>query len=52
MLSARKKAERASQHSIQPAEVAQEIEATDTVLGDPDAVRNFVLTRRNGSELM
>jgi superfamily II DNA or RNA helicase len=34
---------RFAQHSIQPAEVAQEIEATDTVLGDPDAVRNFVL---------
>ena len=34
---------RFAQHSIQPAEVAKEIEATDTVLGDPDAVRNFVL---------
>jgi superfamily II DNA or RNA helicase len=34
---------RFAQHSIQPDEVAKEIEATDTVLGDPLDVRNFLL---------
>jgi superfamily II DNA or RNA helicase len=31
-----------SQRAIKPDEVAREIEATDSVLGDPDAVRRFV----------
>ncbi len=31
-----------SQRGIRPDEVAQEIEATDSVLGDPDTVRRFV----------
>jgi superfamily II DNA or RNA helicase len=31
-----------SQRGIKPDEVAREIEATDSVLGDPDAVRRFV----------
>jgi superfamily II DNA or RNA helicase len=34
---------RFAQYSIKPEEVAKEIEATDTVLGDPKAVRTFVL---------
>jgi hypothetical protein len=34
---------RFAQYSIHPDEVSKEIEATDTVLGDPNAVRNFVL---------
>ncbi|MCI0724151.1 MAG: helicase, partial [Acidobacteria bacterium] len=34
---------RFAQHAIQPDEVAREIEATDSVLGDPQAVRRFVL---------
>jgi superfamily II DNA or RNA helicase len=34
---------RFAQHAINPDEVAREIEATDTVLGDPDAVRDFML---------
>jgi superfamily II DNA or RNA helicase len=34
---------RFAQHAIQPDEVAREIEATDSVLGDPDAVQRFVL---------
>jgi superfamily II DNA or RNA helicase len=34
---------RFAQHIINPEEVAKEIEATDTVLGDPDAVRHFML---------
>jgi len=34
---------RFAQYSIKPDEVAKEIEATDTVLGDPTAVRTFVL---------
>jgi superfamily II DNA or RNA helicase len=33
---------RFAQHAIQPDEVAREIEATDSVLGDPQAVRRFV----------
>jgi superfamily II DNA/RNA helicase len=32
-----------AQHTINPDEVAREIEATDTVLGDPEAVRHFML---------
>jgi ERCC4-related helicase len=31
-----------TQHGIQPEEVAREIEATDSVLGDPQAVRRFL----------
>jgi superfamily II DNA or RNA helicase len=34
---------RFAQHTINPEEVAREIEATDTVLGDPEAVRHFML---------
>jgi superfamily II DNA or RNA helicase len=34
---------RFAQHAINPDEVAQEIEATDTVLGDPEAVRHFMI---------
>jgi superfamily II DNA or RNA helicase len=34
---------RFAQHTINPDEVAKEIEATDTVLGDPEAVRHFML---------
>jgi superfamily II DNA or RNA helicase len=34
---------RFAQHAIRPDEVACEIEATDSVLGDPQAVRRFVL---------
>jgi superfamily II DNA or RNA helicase len=33
---------RFAQHAIQPDEVSREIEATDSVLGDPQAVRRFV----------
>ena len=33
---------RFAQHAINPTEVATEIEATDEVLGDPTAVRNFL----------
>ena len=35
---------RFAQHAIKPDEVAQELEAVDTVLGDPDAVREFLLS--------
>jgi superfamily II DNA or RNA helicase len=35
---------RFAQYSIKPDEVAKEIEATDTVLGDPTSVRTFVLS--------
>jgi hypothetical protein len=41
-----------TQHGIQPEEVAREIEATDSVLGDPQAVRRFLadaLQRFGGS---
>jgi superfamily II DNA or RNA helicase len=41
-----------TQHGIQPDEVAREIEATDAVLGDPQAVRRFLadaLQRFGGS---
>ena len=34
---------RFAQHAIKPGEVRRELEATDAVLGDPDAVRLFVL---------
>lgn len=34
---------RFAQHTIKPDEVAREIEATDTVLGDPEAVRHFMV---------
>jgi superfamily II DNA or RNA helicase len=34
---------RFAQHAINPEEVAREIEETDTVLGDPEAVRHFML---------
>jgi len=34
---------RFAQHAIDPEEVAREIETTDTVLGDPEAVRHFML---------
>lgn len=34
---------RFAQHTINPDEVAKEIEATDTVLGDPEAVRHFMV---------
>jgi len=34
---------RFAQHALKPEEVARELEATDRVLGDPAAVRNFVL---------
>jgi superfamily II DNA or RNA helicase len=33
---------RFAQHSIKPQEVQQEIESTDEVLGDPDAVKKFI----------
>ncbi len=33
---------RFAQHGINPTEVAAEVEATDEVLGDPSAVRNFL----------
>jgi len=33
---------RFAQRAIKPAEVSRELEATDAVLGDPDAVREFV----------
>ena len=33
-----------AQHAIKPAEVAREIEETDAVLGDPEAVERFVTT--------
>ncbi|MFN3928101.1 MAG: helicase-related protein [Thermoflexus sp.] len=35
---------RFAQHALKPEEVRRELEATDQVLGDPEAVRNFVLT--------
>ena len=35
---------RFAQHALKPEEVRRELEATDRVLGDPGAVRNFVLT--------
>ncbi len=34
---------RFAQHALKPEEVRRELEATDAVLGDPAAVRNFVL---------
>jgi ERCC4-related helicase len=34
---------RFAQHTINPDEVAREIEATDAVLGDPEAVRTFMV---------
>lgn len=34
---------RFAQRALKPEEVRQELEATDAVLGDPDAVRHFVL---------
>lgn len=34
---------RFAQHALKPEEVRKELEATDQVLGDPAAVRNFVL---------
>jgi superfamily II DNA or RNA helicase len=34
---------RFAQRALKPAEVQQELEATDAVLGDPEAVREFVL---------
>jgi superfamily II DNA or RNA helicase len=34
---------RFAQHAIKPEEVAKELEAVDTVLGDPDAVRQFTI---------
>jgi superfamily II DNA or RNA helicase len=34
---------RFAQHALKPEEVARELEATDQILGDPAAVRNFVL---------
>ena len=34
---------RFAQHTIDPDEVAREIESTDSVLGDPEAVRHFML---------
>jgi len=37
---------RFAQHAIKPDEVAREIEATDTVLGDPEAIRHFMVNRR------
>ncbi|SFM99325.1 helicase-related protein [Thermodesulforhabdus norvegica] len=37
---------RFAQHALKPDIVRRELEATDQVLGDPDAVRNFVLTAR------
>jgi hypothetical protein len=35
---------RFAQRAIKPEEVRRELEATDSVLGDPDAVREFVLS--------
>ena len=35
---------RFAQRTLKPADVRQELEVTDAVLGDPDAVREFVLT--------
>jgi superfamily II DNA or RNA helicase len=35
---------RFAQRALKPAEVREELEATDNVLGDPDAVRDFVLS--------
>jgi superfamily II DNA or RNA helicase len=35
---------RFAQRALKPDEVKKELEATDAVLGDPNAVRNFVLT--------
>jgi len=35
---------RFAQHALKPDEVRRELEATDQVLGDPAAVRNFVLS--------
>ena len=35
---------RFAQRALKPEEVRQELEATDAVLGDPDAVREFVLS--------
>lgn len=34
---------RFAQRALRPAEVRRELEATDAVLGDPEAVRNFVI---------
>ena len=34
---------RFAQRALKPDEVRRELEATDAVLGDPDAVREFVL---------
>jgi superfamily II DNA/RNA helicase len=35
---------RFAQRALKPAEVREELESTDNVLGDPDAVRDFVLS--------
>ncbi|MCS7239440.1 MAG: DEAD/DEAH box helicase [Thermoguttaceae bacterium] len=35
---------RFAQHALRPEEVHKQLEATDQVLGDPAAVRNFILT--------
>lgn len=35
---------RFAQRALKPEEVQRELEATDSVLGDPDAVREFILT--------
>lgn len=40
----RTKRPRFAQRALKPEEVRRELEATDSVLGDPDAVREFVLT--------
>jgi hypothetical protein len=34
---------RFAQRALRPADVRRELEATDAVLGDPEAVRNFVI---------
>jgi len=45
---------RFAQHAIKPAEVAQELEQVDAVLGDPDVVERFVLeaAQRLGAPLV
>ena len=40
---------RFAQRALKPEEVRQELEATDAVLGDPDAVRLFVLAAASAS---
>lgn len=43
---------RFAQHALKPDEVRRELEAADAVLGDPEAVKQFVLNAAQSLELM